>query len=155
MEYLKFAGCLALTAGLFAELACRCIVPLLASLYDKLEKLSRGDWGTGRWGAKASSGIQFVFSIALAYVLTTWSVWCVLRCIVYTRDLENGRGLYFLTGLICCEYALGKIAMADRYRGFFMSVLPFPMAMGAFVVFAMDPSPMGESYPWMIEWLGR
>jgi hypothetical protein len=79
----------------------------------------------------------------------TWSVWCVLRCFTYTQGLETGRAAYFVTGFLCCEYALGKIAKAGKYRGFFISVLPFAMAMGAFVVFTVNPRPIFEAFPWL------
>jgi hypothetical protein len=132
----------------------RYILSQLESVWDALEDLSAGGWGTGRFGKPLSLAIQIVLSVSLAYVLTVWSAWCVLRCISYTRSPETGRALYFITGFVCCEYALGKMAKACRYRGFFMSVFHFTMGMGAFVIFAMNPQPMKEAYPWLIRWMG-
>jgi hypothetical protein len=84
----------------------------------------------------------------------SWAVWCVLRYFAYTKGLDSRRALYFVTALLCCEYPLGKLAKADRYRGFFMSVFHFAMGMGAFVVFVINPIPIKEAYPWLMRLTG-
>jgi hypothetical protein len=150
MNYLGFAGWLFFLTWIVADTIPRYVLPSLHSVYDALEELDAGAWGTGRLGAPLSLLIQAVLSAFLAYVLTTWSTWCVLRCIVYTQTLESGKSFYFITGFLCCEYALGKMAKADRHRGFFMSVFHFVMAMGAFVVFAMNPAPIKTAFPWLL-----
>lgn len=154
MNYLSFVGWLLFMTWIISDTIPRYIQPHLHSIWDGLEELAAGGWGTGRAGGPLSLVIQIVIAVALAYVLTVWSAWCVLRCISYTRDPETGRALYFLTGFVCCEYALGKMAKVDRYRGFFMSVFPFTMAMGAFVIFTLNPVPMQEAYPWLLRWMG-
>jgi hypothetical protein len=137
-----------------ADTVPRYILPKLASVWEALEELNAGGWRTGIPGRPLSFVIQIIISISLAYILAAWSAWCVLRCISYTRSPETGRMLYFITGFVCCEYALYKMAKADRYRGFFMSVFHFTMGMGAFVVFAINPLPMQDAYPWLLRWMG-
>ena len=154
MNYLSFSGWLFFMTWIVADTIPRYVQPHLHSVWDALEELAGGGWGTGRAGKTLSFAIQVVISVALAYLLTAWSVWCVLRCIGYTRFPETNRFLYFMTGFICCEYALGRMAKVDRYRGFFMSVFPFTMAMGAFVIFTLNPPAMKEAYSWLIRWTG-
>jgi hypothetical protein len=154
MNYLRFTGWLAFAAWVLADSLPRFVLPQLHTLYDALEELASGGWGTGRWGASLSLAIQVILSGFLAYALTTWSVGCVLWCFVHTRAPETSGLLYFGTGFLCCEYALGKMARADRYRGFFMSVFHYTMAMGAFVVFAINPLPIKDSYPWLMRLMG-
>ena len=154
MNYVGFAGWLFFMTWVVADTIPRYVMPRLAHVCDTLEDLAAGGWGTGRQGFFLSMAIQIVLSAALAYILMTWSAWCVLRCIVYTRTPGTGRALYIATGFLCCEYALGKIAKAGRYRGFFISVLPLAMAMGAFVVFTVNPRPIAEAFPWLAALMG-
>ncbi|MDR2137461.1 MAG: hypothetical protein LBO68_04150 [Synergistaceae bacterium] len=154
MNYLSFAGWLLFAAWILADSVPRFVLPQLHTLYDVLVELASPEGEAGRWGAPLSLLIQIVLSGFLAYVLTIWSVWCVLRCFVYTRIPGTSRLLYFGTGFLYCEYALGKMARADRYRGFFMSVFHYTMAMGAFVVLAMNPSPIEDFYPWLMRLMG-
>jgi hypothetical protein len=154
MYYISFVGWLFFMTWFLSDTIPRHVLPQLHSVYDALEDLKTGSWGTGRLGAPLSLIIQIVLSGFLAYVLTIWPTWIVLRCIAYTQTPGTGRMLYFGTGFLCCEYALGKMAKADRFRGFFMSVFPFVMPMGAFVVFTMNPAPIKESYPWLLRLMG-
>ena len=153
MNYLKFMGWLLFLTWIVSDSVPRYLLPRLESCYDTLEELAAGGWGTGRWGAGLSLIIQIVFSAFFAYILSIWSVWCVLRCFIFTQGMD-GRVIYFLSGFVCCEYALGKMARFGQYRGFFMSVFPYVMAMGTFIVFALNPLPIKETYPWLIEWMG-
>jgi len=127
------------------------VLPRLERVYDTLEELSRGAFCDKRLGALLSNVILIALSVSLAYVLTTWSAWCVLRYFIYTHGMETGRALYGVTGFIFCEYALGKMAKAHGYRGFFMSVFHYAFAMGAYVVFIMNPRPLVDAYPWLME----
>jgi hypothetical protein len=154
VNYIGFAGWLFFMTWVVADTIPRYVMPHFASVCDTLENLTSGGWGTGRAGSFLSTAIQIVLSAFLAYTLMTWSVWCVLRCIVYTRVPGTGRALYVVTAFLCCEYALGKIARTGRYRGFFISVLPFAMAMGAFVVFTVNPRPIAEAFPWLTALVG-
>lgn len=129
-------------------------MPRFDSLCDILDELSMGGFGAGRWGWLLSRLIQIILSVFLAYVLTIWPVWGLLRCISYTRSLDTGWALYFITGFIICEYPLGSMAKATKYRGFFMSVFHFAISMGAFVVFSMNPLAMKNAYPWLVRLMG-
>jgi hypothetical protein len=154
VNYLSFVGWLLFVTWILADSVPRFVLPRLHTLYDILGELASGGWGAGRWGNPLSLIIQIVLSGFLAYALTTWSVWCVLRCFAYTRAPETSGLLYFGTGFLCCEFALGKMARADRHRGFFMSVFHYTMAMGAFVVFSMNPLPIKDFYPWLTRLMG-
>jgi hypothetical protein len=154
MNYLSFTGWLFFMAWVVSDTIPRYAMPQLAHVCDTLENLASGGWGTGRQGFFLSMVIQIILSAALAYILMIWPVWCVLRCIVYTRVPGTERALYVVTAFLCCEYALGKIARAGRYRGFFMSVLPVAMAMGAFVVFTVNPRPIADAFPWLAAFMG-
>ena len=132
----------------------RYILPRLSGVYDALEDLSKGAFCAKNLGVPLSFAIQVVLSVSLAYILTIWSTWCVLRYFMYTRGMDSGRWLYAITGFLCCEYALGKMARADRYRGFFMSVLHYTLAMGAYVVFTLNPTPIAAAYPWLMRLVG-
>jgi hypothetical protein len=154
MNYFGFSGWLLFMMWVVADTVPRYVMPRLAPICDTLDNLASGGLGTGRSGFLLSVAIQVVLSAALSYILMTWSAWCVLRCIVYTRTPGTGRALYVVTGFLCCEYALGKIARAGRSRGFFISVLPLVMAMGAFLVFTVNPRPIADAFPWLAAFMG-
>ena len=154
MNYFRFSGWLFFMTWIISDSIPRYVTPHLHSIYDTFEELERGAWNTGRLGAPLSLTLQIILSFALAYILSTWSVWCLLRCFSYTRVPETSRALYFLTGFVCCEYALGKMAKADRYRGFFMSVFHFSISMGTFVVFSMNPLQLKTYFPWLLRLMG-
>ncbi len=154
MHYLDFAGWLVFIAWIVSDTVPRYLMPLLYPVYDALEEMRNGAWGLGRLGAPLSLIVQILLSLTLAWILTAWSAWCVLRCMAYTHGMATGKAPYFLTGFLCCEYALTRMAMADRHRGFFLSVFHFAMAMGAFVVYSITPAPIGEVYPWLVRWMG-
>ncbi|NLL36610.1 MAG: hypothetical protein GX256_03695 [Fretibacterium sp.] len=154
MHYLKFAGWLAFITWIVSDTTCRYLIPLLSPVYDALEELRSGAWNTGKAGPLLSLIIQIGLSLALAWLLTTWSSWCVLFCMTHTQSMETGRFLYSFTGFLFCEYALAKMAKVDRYRSFFMSIFHFTMAMGAFVVYSMNPTSIRSLYPWLARWMG-
>ena len=128
----------------------RYILPQLEHVYDTLDSLAEGVFCAKSLGRPLSLSIQITISASLTYLLTIWPVWCVLRYFTYTKGMDAGRWLYALTGFLCCEYALGKMAKAYRYRSFFMSVFHYTFAMGAYVVFTINPTPIAAAYPWLI-----
>lgn len=154
MNYLSFAGWLAFWGWIFSDTITRYLLPQLHSVYDVLEDLKSGKWLAVGIGSLLALIAQALIAVALTYFFMTWSTWCVLRCIVYTQNLETGRALYYITAFLCCECALGKVARADKYRTFFLSVFPYTMSMGAFVVFSMNPKPMQDAFPWLIRLMG-
>ncbi|WP_314717263.1 hypothetical protein [uncultured Fretibacterium sp.] len=154
LNYLEFAGWLILITWIASYVFPRYIMPSLHPLCDALEELHGGSGGMGFLGAPLSLLFQIILSLALTWLLTGWSAWCVLYCRAYTRGMTTGRIQYYLTGLFCCEFALSRMAKADRYRGFFLSVLPFAMAMGAFIVYSVNPASIRKMYPWLVRWMG-
>jgi hypothetical protein len=77
-----------------------------------------------------------------------------LRYFEHVRSIDSWRALYGITGFLCCQYALGKMALATKYRGFFMSVFHYAIAMGAYIVFNINPMPIMDYYPWLIRLVG-
>ena len=128
----------------------RYALPQLERVYDALDDLSKGSFCDPSLGRPLSLSIQIVVSVSLAYILTIWPVWCILRYFEYVRPMETGRALYGITGFLCCEYALGKMAKAYKYRGFFMSAFHYTIAMGAYTVFTINPRPIITAYPWLM-----
>ena len=147
---MRFMGWLFFMTWVVSDTVPRYVLPQMERVYDTLEELSRGAFCAKRLGALLSKIIQIVLSVCLAYILTTWPVWCVLRYFTYTRGMDSGKFLYGITGFLCCEYALGKMSKAYRYRRFFMSVFHYAFAMGAYVVFTINPTPIFEAYPWLV-----
>ena len=47
------------------------------------------------------------------------------------------------------------MAKFDKYRGFFMSVFHFAIAMGAFIVFSQNYAAIKVYYPWLIRLMGE
>ena len=154
INYLKFTGWLFFMTWMVSDSVPRYILPQLERVYDTLEELSGGAFCPKRIGGLLSFTIQIVLSISLAYSFTIWPVWCVLRYFTYVSGMDSGKYLYGITGFLCCEYALGKMAMAKKYRGFFMSVFHYAIAMGAYTVFIINPKPILEYYPWLIRLVG-
>ena len=150
INYLRFAGWLVFMTWTVSDMVPRYILPQLERVYDTLEDLTKGAFCDKRLGGPLSNVIQIVLSISFAYILTIWPVWCVLRYFTYTREMDSGRYLYGITGFLCCVYALGKMALAQKYRGFFMSVFHHTIAMGAYTVFIINPRPIMEAYPWLV-----
>ncbi len=154
MHYLDFAGWLVFATWALSDLVPRYVMPLLHPVYDALEDMENGASPMGRLGTPISLLVQILISLILTWILTGWTAWCVLRCMAYAKNPATGKALYFITGFVCCEYALARIARADRYRGFFLSVFHFTMAMGAFIVYSINPAPIKEVYPWLVRWMG-
>ena len=150
INYLNFTGWLFFVTWIVSDMVPRHVLPQLERVYETLEELSRGVFCHQKLGGPFSKVIQIVLSISLAYILTTWPVWCVLRYFTYTKGMESGKYLYSITGFLCCEYALGKMARAHNYRSFFTSVFHYTIAMGAYIVFSINPSPITDVYPWLM-----
>ncbi|MCL2768229.1 MAG: hypothetical protein FWE49_05845 [Synergistaceae bacterium] len=132
----------------------RFILPQLERVYDTLDELEKGAFCAKSFGGPLSLTIQIILSVSLAYILTIWPVWCVLRYYEYVRLMDDGRSLYGITGFILCQYALAKLALSTKYRGFFMSVFHYAVAMGAYLVFIINPMSIKDSYPWLIRLVG-
>ena len=132
----------------------RYILPQLEHVYDTLDNLAEGAFCAKSLGRPLSFSIKIIISVFLAYLLTIWPVWCVLRYFEYVRPVGSWMALYGITGFLCCQYALGKMALANKYRGFFASVFHYAIAMGAYIVFIINPNPIVEYYPWLMRLAG-
>ena len=58
MHYLNFAGWLVFITWIVSDTVPRCLMPLLYPVYDALEEMRLGAWGTGRLGTPLSLTIQ-------------------------------------------------------------------------------------------------
>ena len=155
MNYLNFAGWLLFMTWVISDIVPRYILPQLEHVYDTLDSLAEGAFCAKSLGRPLSLLIQVVVSISLAYLLTAWPVWCILRYFEHVRHIDDSwRVLYGITGFLCCLYALGKMASAHKYRGFFMSTFHYAVAMGAYIVFIINPRPIMEAYPWLVNMMG-
>ena len=70
MHYLNFAGWLVFITWIVSDTVPRCLMPLLYPVYDALEEMRLGAWGTGRLGTPLSLTIQILISLTLAWILT-------------------------------------------------------------------------------------
>ena len=123
-------------------------------LYEMVKASSPSDGRVQYYFMKAIAlSIEFVFAIGLAYALISWSTWCVLRCVMYTQGMESYRWVYFIPGFLCCEIALNKASKSVPYRNL-LGLIPYIMAMGAFVVFALNYQPIHSTFSWLIEFVG-
>lgn len=153
LEYLKFISWTALWAWIWSDTARRYILPVFSGFYKMLDEMSN-DESLGFIRRKALPfGIELVVAIFWAYVLMSWSVWCVLRCVMYTQNPEANRWLFFISGFVCCELALGKVAAASQHRNF-LATFPYVMAMGAFTVFSLNYDPIRTAFSWLTKFVG-
>ena len=157
LEFLKFFSWTAIWAWVLSDTVSRYAIPYLNKFHDILDEVTRADLNEGKnkfiLMKAISLLIRLVFSICLAYVMISWSVWCVLRCVLYTQGFETGRWPFFISGFFCCELALGKVANACPRRNF-LDILPYVMGMGAFVIFSLNYEPIRTTFPWMIKFVG-
>ena len=156
-EFLKFISYTALWAWVLSDIVSRYAVPYIERFFDALDEMANvnTDNGKGQYYFRKTITvlIQIIFAICLTYVMTSWSVWCILRCVLYTQTPDVSRPLFFITGGICCVLSLGSAARATTHKNF-LSVVPYVVAMGAFVVFSLNYEPIRKSFPWLIKFVG-
>jgi hypothetical protein len=157
LEFLKFFSWNALWAWVLSDTVSRYAVPYFDKFYDVLDEMvkTREDNGkVNHYFIKAIAVlIEIIFSICLTYMMVSWSVWCIVRCVLYTQGLDVNRSVYFITGGICCIFALGVVARASVHKHF-LGVLPYIVSMGSFVVFSMNYEPIRTTFPWIIKFVG-
>ena|GEM_PF-748029 len=157
LEFLKFISWTALWAWVLSDSYARYVTPFIAKFYNALDEITNTDKEKGKsnyyYRKTITMSIEIIFSIFLAYIMISWSVWCLLRCVLYTRGFDVDRWVYFISGGICCELALGRAARALPHRNFF-SAMPYIMGMGAFIVFSMNYEPIRTTFPWVIKFVG-
>jgi len=155
-EYFKFISWTALWAWTLSDTAARFIIPLTDRFYDSLDMIAKTGLKEGRsilYVKVIIPFIKFIFLMMTTYVLVSWSTWCVLRCVLYTQGLETGRWIFFIPGFLCCEIALSKASRASS-RQSIVYIIPYIMAMGAFVVFSLNYEPIRTTFSWLIPFVG-
>jgi len=157
LEFLKFISWNAIWAWVLSDTVSRYAVPFFDKFYDMLDeivKVERDNGKVNQYFIKTIALlIEIVFTICLIYVMVSWSVWCILRCVLYTQGLDVNRSIYFVTGGLCCILALGSVARASTHKHF-LSVLPYVLGMGSFMVFSLNYAPIRSSFPWLIKFVG-
>jgi hypothetical protein len=144
-------------AWILSDTVARYVVPYIDRFYVVVGDMAKTIEVSGKANLyfikTVSLLIQIIFTLCLIYIMTSFSVWCILRCVMYTQGLDENRWVYFIAGGICCELALGRVARASTYRSF-LGMLPYVMAMGAFIYFPLNYEPIRTAFPWMIKFVG-
>ncbi len=144
MTYLKFAGYLAFWGWVVAVTYKRYVAPVTKWVYDALEPGSPEGVPAPRW---LSVIIKIALSGVLTYLLGLWPAYCVTRTVQFLKLPDTGVWSFYITAFVICEWTLGVIARKEPYRGF-LSVLHIVLAMGFFVMFALNPLFLKTTYPW-------
>lgn len=157
LEYLKFISWNAIWAWILSDTVSRYAVPFFDKFYSLLDEIVKVEKDNGKikysFMKTVALLIEIVFTICLSYVMISWSVWCILRCVLYTHGVDVNRSLYFITGGICCILAIGGVARASAHKHF-LSVLPYVMGMGSFMIFSLNYEPIRSTFPWLIKFVG-
>ena len=91
------------------------------------------------------SGLLLVLEI---YIQSAWSAFSVLKVLEYAQQPGATRWVYYASGFLLCEGALGVIARKDPGLSIFR-VLRSVIPMGSFAVFALVPSRIDIFYGWL------
>ena len=122
----------------------RFVFPLIGSVFSTLESME----SSGQRVPRALAFIvKIILTIAQTYVLGIWSAYCVLRTMVFLQEPGTNGWLYYISAFLICEGILGIVAKRETYRGL-LSVFHSAMAMGFFVIFALNPYFLASVYPW-------
>lgn len=145
MTYLSYASVLLLWGWVCSIVYVRYVLPFIESVFDTLEAMEKS-------GEMLPKGIalisKFAMSGAQMYLLGIWSAYCVLRTMIYLRIPGTNGWLYYISAFLICEGFLGVVAKKEHYRGL-LSVFHSAMAMGFFVIFALNPYFLRSLYPWL------
>jgi len=110
-EFFKFLSWTALWAWVLSDTAFRYVIPKIDKFYDTLDKIAKTNTREGVFRfLLVKTIVMFIrlFAImCLTYLMASWSAWCVLRRVLYTKGLETKRWLFFISGYhgnggICC-----------------------------------------------------
>jgi hypothetical protein len=145
LNYLVYAGFLLLWGWILAAGYIRYVLPFIESAYDSLESMEKSGETFPRIIAFLS---KIIMSGAQMYLLGIWSAYCVLRTMIFLRAPGTSGWLYYITAFLICEGVLGIVAKREKYRGL-LSVFHSAMAMGLFVIFALNPYFLASVYPWL------
>ena len=157
LEFFKFFSWTALWAWVLSDTAVRFVLPLIDKFHNILGEITKTSLNEEKskyyFMKTIALSLEFIFSICFTYVLTSWTVWCVLRCVLYTQGMVTNRWPFFIAGFLCCELALAHPARASTRKNF-LGVLPYILAMGAFMVFSLNYDPIRTTFPWIIKFVG-
>ncbi len=154
MHYFNYAFFLVIWGWVLSGAYVRFVFPAINSAYGVLASLEEAG---GLYRRYLSLSVKIILTVAQTYVLGIWSAYCVLRTINFLREPGTIGWLYYVSAFIICEGILGIVAKREAYKGFF-SILHSVMAMGFFVVFALNPPFLVHVYPWfpsLMEWAAR
>jgi hypothetical protein len=156
-EYFRFVSWIALWAWILSDIVAKYIIPSIDKFYVAVADIGKPNQYEGKlycfFKKIISLLIAIVFTLLFTYITTSWSVWCILRYVKFTHGLDVYGWVYFISGGILCELALGKVARASTYNGF-LGMLPHIMAMGAYLCFPLDYNIIRTVYPWLINFVG-
>lgn len=145
VTYLKYAGFLLFWGWILSVGYIRYVLPFIESALDAVESLEKS-------GGPFPKAIAFISKLLMTgsqmYLLGIWSAYCVLRTMIFLMEPETSGWLYYTTAFVVCEGMLGAVAKQEKYRGL-LSVFHTAMAMGLFVIFAMNPYFLRSVYPWL------
>lgn len=144
MHYFNFAFFLTVWGWVLSGAYIRFVFPAIDSAYSTMASLEE-EGGIGR--RYLSLSVKIVLAAAQTYVLGVWSAYCVLRTMAFLQEPGTNGWLYYISAFLICEGTLGIVAKREAYRGF-LSILHSAMAMGFFVIFALNPNFLASVYPW-------
>jgi len=144
LMYLKFLSYLLFWGWILSVGYVRYLVPFFESALDAIESIESR-------GGLFHRGIALLSNLFMAgsrtYFLGMWSAYCVIRTMIFMLEPEANGWIYFPTSFIVCEGYLGVMGRKEKFRGV-LSILHITMAMGLFVMFALNPYFLKSVYPW-------
>ncbi|MGI6784065.1 MAG: hypothetical protein ACOX5A_07520 [Aminivibrio sp.] len=144
MHYFIYAFFLTVWGWVLSGAYIRFVFPVINSAYDFAAGLEEVG---GFYYRYLSLSIKIVLAAAQTYVLGIWSAYCVLRTINFLQEPGTNGWLYYISAFVICEGILGIVAKREDYRGL-LSIVHSAMAMGFFVMFALNPAFLASVYPW-------
>ena len=143
MHYLIYSFFLVLWGWILSGAYIRFVFPVIESIYSTLDAMDDG----GPVPKGVAFSVKIILTVAQTYVLGLWSAYCVLRTMSFLMEPGTNGWLYYISAFIICEGVLGIVAKREPYRGI-LSILHSALAMGLFVMFALNPRFLASVYPW-------
>ena len=145
MHFFNYAFFLTIWGWVLSGAYVRFVFPLINSAYATLDALEKDG---GLYRRYLSLSVKIILTVSQTYVLGIWSAYCVLRTMKFLLEPGTNGWLYYTSAFIICEGVLGIVAKRETYRGI-LSIMHSAMAMGFFVVFALNPPFLASVYPWL------
>lgn len=143
MHYLIYSSFLVLWGWILSGAYIRFVFPLIETIYGTLDAMDDG----GPVPKGVALSVKIILTVAQTYVMGLWSAYCVLRTMFFLTEPGTNGWLYYISAFIICEGVLGIVAKREPYRGI-LSILHSTLAMGLFVMFALNPRFLASVYPW-------